>query len=433
MNQRIFWPFLMLVTATLACSLLPSAATEQAATPGVDTIATLVALQLTAAVQSATPAPTAGQTAVATELPAIASGMRVVYAKSGNIRLWERGAPKQLTNSGQDSEPKISDDGTVVIFRRSGELWAVNADGTNERVLAASDALAALPHTYAGKMQVRRFDFSPKTHTVYFNTLVAGDTFPAPLYDLEMVDADAPVVKLFLNDGQGGDEFTFSPDGSKIALAQNEKINTAHADGSNLKTVFTFPPVSLYSEQNYIPQIVWMPDSSGFKTVIPAQDGMNRPSDPTRFYYIPADGGPPAQLAEFVAWPAFEDRPYISPDGAKVLYVRPQGANLELHVIDAGTADRMYFFYATGNFGILGWAPDSTHVIYWIDDKRRAWMSAPDDPAIPLSDVTFAGQVTWVDENHYLFMNESELRMRTPGQPSILIDSEVEDSFDFSP
>ena len=111
------------------------------------------------------------------------------------------------------------------------------------------------------------------------------------------------------------------------------------------------------------------------------------------------------------------------------MYLKEQGGNLELHVIDASTADKTYFGYARDKFGILGWTPDSKNMLFWIDDPRRTWMAAGDNQS-PLSDVTYAANVTWVDANTYLFLNESELRLRTLGQPSQVIDTGVTGSFD---
>ncbi len=433
MNRRAFLPVFILIVMALACSLAPASTSQDGGTPGSDTIATLVALQLTTVAQSTTSSPTTAETPVASQPSGTGNTLQVVYSQSGNIRLWDGIGPKQLTASGLDSAPKISDDGAVVAFRRNGELWAVNADGTDERVLASAGALAALPHTEpGGPLELRLFDFAPHSHDVYFNTTLVSDPFSVPQYDLVKVNADNPVVQPLLNGDQGGYEFTFSPDGTKIALTRSDKINLVNADGSGLKTVFTFPLVMMYSEVSYTPQVVWLPDASGFKTVIPASDALGNPAAPTRFMFVPADGSQAAQLAEFVAAPAFADRPYISPDGAKVLYAKPQGANLELHVIDASTADQMVFWYAADKFGILGWAPDSVHFIYWIDDTRRTWLGSLGAQGIPLSDVSFASNVTWLDAKRYLFMNETELRIRTLGQPSILIEAGVGDGFDFS-
>src|SRR5258706_3163625 len=443
MHRRAFWPVFILMSAALGCSSSTGSVRDIAC--ALQGVSPLVCNQGPSQPSDGpggtpgvggteTPAPSASATLPPTPTLKPRIVLEVVYSQAGNIWLWaETALPKQLTGSGQDSVPKISDDGVVVAFRRNGELWAVNADGTNERVLASAGALAALPHTDSGgPLEPRFFDFAPHSHDGYFNTMLIGNPFSVPQQDLAKANADNPAVQSLLNDDQGGDEFTFSPDGTKIALARSDKINVANADGSGLKTVFTFPFVMLYSEASYTPQVVWLPDASGFKTVIPAQDALGDPSALTRFMFVPADGSQAAQLAEFVAAPAFADRANISPDGAKVLYAKPQGANLELHVIDASTADQMVFWYAASNFGVLGWAPDSIHFVYWIDDSRRTWLGSMVAQGIPLSDVTFANKITWLDANRYLFMNETELRMRTLGQPSILIESGVDEGFDFA-
>jgi hypothetical protein len=321
----------------------------------------------------------------------------------------------------------------VVAFRRNGELWAVNADASHQHVLASASALTALPHSGNGLVQARQFDFAPRSHDLYLNTTLAGDSVPELEYNLARVNADSASFQPLLDGSQGGGNFIFSPDGQKIALPRTDKINVVNADGTGLKTVFTFPSVMMYSEMSYIPDVVWLPDGSGFKTVIPAQNQLENPSAPTRFMFILADGSLAAKLAEFVASPAFANRPVISPDGAKVLYTKAQGANLELHIIDASTADQIYLSHEANKFGILGWTPDSTHVVYWLDDPRRTWLGPQESPALALSDVTFADHLIWIDSKHFLFLNGSELRLRTLGQPSILIDSNLsENTFDFT-
>ncbi len=444
MKRGFFFPGLILMIAALACSRTPSsggsmrdiACALQGVPPQVCNPATSAPLDVGASGDDSIPAPSPG----GEEIPVSASTptptappesiLKVVYARSGNIWLWDGVSTNHLTASGLDSDPRISDDGTLVAFRRNGGLWVVNADGTRERLLVSAGNLAALPHVNSGPPALRLFDFAPKSHDVYFNTTLLGESFSTPEYNLAKVNADNPSLQSLLNNDQGGGQFTFSPDGRKIALARNDKINVVNSNGSDLKTVFTFPSVMMYSEVSYIPQVAWLPDGSGFKTVIPAQDQLANPSAPTRFMFIPVDGSQAAQLAEFVAGPAFANRPYISPDGSKVLYVKQQGANLELHVIDAGTADRAYFWYPARNFGILGWAPDSIGVIYWVDDTRRTWLGSLDNPAVPLSDVGFADRVTWLDTKSYLFINENELRIRSIGQPSVLIDSGVKGELD---
>jgi hypothetical protein len=422
MNRRILFLMFVLVSITLACVQTPSTPSGGGGDNALDDEAVAPAAK-----DTATPA--------VTEAKAPKNFLRVIYAKGGNIWLWDdiAASPKQLTKSGLDSSPKVSDDGSVIAFLRNGELWAVNDNGDNERALASFRALAGLPHTGDAKsVEPRQFDFAPGGHDVYFNISLVGDSATTSEYNLVKVNADFLSLQSLLDGNQGGGRFVFSPDGKKIALPRNDGINVVNADGSNLITAFIFPLVLLNTEVNYIPQVVWMPDGSGFKTVIPPRDGISDRSAPARFYYIFADGGEPAQLAEFIAVPAIESQPSISPDGSKVLYAKMQGSDLELHVIDASTADQMYFSYAADRFGILGWTPDSKQVIYWIDDRRCPWSSSPNSPAVPLSDVTFADQVTWVNAGRFLFLNESELRIRVFDQPSILIDKDVTGGFDFS-
>jgi hypothetical protein len=426
-EPKIFW----LVFALFLVACAPSTPPNTLIPPGDgEVIATAVAQQLTAAVQWTVPPPSAE-----TPVPAVTSkptktSLKVVYSTNSGLRLWDGATVRPLTDSGADARPQISDDGQIVAFSRAGELWAVSADGSNPRALADSGTLANLPRSAEGKPEVSQFVFAPGSHDVYFNTILMTESYPIAQYDLAKVNADAPVVQSLLKNGDGG-KIVFAPDGRKIALVQPEKINVVNADGSGSKTVFTFKMVSTYSEWFYLPEIAWMPDASGFKTVIPASDPLANPKKRTRFYFVPASGGKAAQLAEFLAAPVFQSGVFISPDGTKVLYGKEQGGNLELHVIDASTADKMYFWQPRDKFGPRGWTPDSQGLLYWRDDTRRTWLLAADGQASPLSDVTYATSVAWVDANRYLFVNETELRLRTLGQPSLLVDADFSGNFDF--
>lgn len=378
------------------------------------------------------PSPTLVRPPTATPAPTPVSAARVVYGKDGSIWYWDGGSKKQITSSLSDTAPKISDDGLRVVYQRNGALWAINSDGTSLQMLISASALASVPHTASGAVRPGQYDFAPRSHIVYFNTIVVDNKLQVPDYDLFLVNADEPSPQLLLNGEQGAGQFVFSPDGARIALARKDSINIVKADGSELKSVFTFPAVMPADGKPYIPEIVWLADGSGFVTVIPAPDNLGSPAGPARLMFISAEGGQVAQLAEFNASPIAANRPFIAPNGSKVLYTKVQEGDLELHVIDAGTADKMYFRHAASSFGILGWTPDSTGVVFWVDDKRASWLgSLADSKTEPLNvDVAFADKVTWVDSTSYLFMNELELRICIFGQPSILIDTGVNGGFD---
>ena len=177
---------------------------------------------------------------------------RAVYAKGGTIWLWDAASPpKQLTSfrvddlatpyKEQDQSPKISEDGQVIAFIRDNNLWAMDGDGTNQRMLVSAADLAALSRSLADSYhRPRQFDFAPHSHDIYFNiTTMIKDT-PDFEDNLARVSADSPGVRALLSDGQAGDDFVFSPDGTKIALPRTNKINVVNMDGTGLKTVFSF-------------------------------------------------------------------------------------------------------------------------------------------------------------------------------------------------
>ena len=387
---------LLLTLCLFACQATTSSALATSAAPA-DAVASQVADNLTAAVPTSGLPPASGLTGN--------PDLRVVYEKSGNLWAWTGSSISQITSGGPDSRPRLSADGKLVAFQRGAELWVVEISGQNPRKLYGE--AGALP---------LQFEFAPSGHKVYFTSVASDGT---PRFDLNLADADGNSARPLLAAGQGG-EFTFLSDGSQLALVQPDKIIVARADGMGAQVVHQFPPTK-GPKGDYLPHIAWMDNGYGFKTVIPGK--------PARFMFIMAAGGQVAQLAEFPAAPPSISDTYIAPDGSKLMYLKEQGGNFELHVIDASTADKTYFGYARDKFGILGWTPDSRNMLFWIDDPRRTWMAAGDNQS-PLSDGTYAAAVTWVDANTYLFLNESELRLRIVGQPSQAIDTGVTDSFD---
>jgi len=364
---------------------------------------------------------------------------RVVYAKGGTIWLWDAtNSPKQLTSSRgddpatqfkeQDQFPKISEDGQVIAFVRDNTLWAMDASGANQRMLVSATDLASLSRSAAGTYhRPRQFDFAPHSHDVYFNITTMMKDTPTFEDNLAKVSADSPGVRALLDDSQGGESFVFSPDGKKIALPRTNKINVVNGDGTGLKTVFSFQPIKMKDESFYVPEIVWLPDNSGFKTVIPSADSVA----PARFMFISSDGAIVAKLAEFNALSTFANHPFMTPDGSRVLYTKAHGADLEVHVIDAGTADKTYFSHAAADFQILGWAPDSRSFLCAMDGST--WLVPPGGVVTNLLDVPNAGKLVWVDAQRFLFVaRDSSLHFGKLSQPSIVLADGLDDAtFDF--
>ncbi len=336
-------------------------------------------------------------------------GAQAVYEKSGNLWAWTGdSAPLQLTSGGADSRPRLSPDGKLVAFQRGTGLWAVEISGQNPRKLFGENS--AVP---------AQFEFAPSSHKVYFTSAGLDGQLR---FDLNLADADSGLSQNLLPAGRGG-RFTFAPDGKLLALVRPDQIATAQADGSGAQVVFSFQSTQ-GSNGEYLPQIMWMDNGFGFKTIIPGGAGQ-----PARFMFIMYMGGTPAQLAEFSAAAPTVSESFIAPDGSKAAYLKESGDNLELHVIDASTADKAYFAHKRGQIALLGWTPDSQNLLFWLDDARSTWMMSG-NAQNPLSDVSFAADVRWLDANSYIFRNDSELRLRILGQPSQIIDTGITGGFD---
>ena len=418
-------PLLFLILAVLACNLPFGTATPDAPPATLD-VTTLVAENLTAAALG-----TAAASSEVTGTPApepVRTNLNVVYARGGNIILWrESASPINLTASGQDDAPAISDDGQVIVFLRNGELFSIRADGSGERQLVSQAFMDGFRAADMLSVRLLEYGFAPGSHEVYFNLLGETDAFPVPLNDLQRADADTGAINVVLSAGSGGGVWTFSPDTQWLALTQGDKIRVLRRDGSDDRVVFTFKFVSTYSEWTYYPQVVWKNDSTGFYTVIPASAALDNLSEPSRFYYVPL-GGEAARLAEFVTVPVWQSFPSISPNGAQVAYARQDGASQALHVIDASTADRVYT--TAPSLSIMGWNPDSLRVVYRTDDPANVSALAFGAPSLALNDATTFSSLRWVSENRYLFLSGEELRVRQIPDASILLDSGVT-SYDF--
>jgi Tol biopolymer transport system component len=269
----------------------------------------------------------------------------------------------------------------------------------------------------------------PGSHTIYFNTLViAGEAgYRIPQVDLYSVnaDGDGDAITTQESPGSGGVPY-FSPDGTIVALAQPDKIIFMEVTGAYWNVALTFPKILTYSEWMYVPEVVWLPDSSGVWVVIPASDPLSDPTQPSTFWNVPISGSPSVQTT-FVAVPAFASAPVISPDGSKVLYLGESGGEDNLQVLQVDGLDTGYTFAESGQVGIVNWSPDSTHFVYWLPQPATTYIAAVGEIAYNVSDTSpIAIAAQWIDDNRVIYIGDSgELRYRTVDGISSLIDAGV--------
>jgi len=422
MGKKLIPILLVFVLTTLACNLTTPATP---APPVVD------------AITPDTGGVTPGSPGVTTEPvlppPAIALPLEVVYSKAGNIWLWTEvsDTPVQLTSSGTDRSPRLDPSGTRVAFLRGFELWTINTDGSNLRFLVSTAFLASLVPPTTGTGVIHWFQWDLIYPYVWFGTSEQGEAYTIPVFDLFSVSADGGSDPFRAGAPGYGGVATFSPDGTKVALAQPTKIVFMyHLDGTGYRDALTFDIVLTYSEWFYVPEVVWKDDSSEFRTVIPAHDPLGDPSEGTEFWSVPVSGSP-VLLGGFTAVPAFMDFPRLSPNAMNVLYMMPNGGNSDLYLTGFTIGNELYSSYPPSQWGTVGWAPDNTGFVYWMDDTRSLWLGYLGSAAVPLTDTAHAEQIQWVDLVRLLFISDGDLRLGYAAGASAVLDTGVDRGYDF--
>jgi Tol biopolymer transport system component len=164
---------------------------------------------------------------------AYASGVPGVRADHIFLRSLDGKSVKQLTkDDANDAAPAFSPDGSHIVFTRDktynwgglasnwdagGVICVIKSDGTGFRQVTKDGSMAVDPH------------FSPDGKTILFSGDDGLSTVP--------VDGSAPPTPL---GGLSGTYAVYSPDGASIAFVQgrfakDQRVFTAHADGSGLK------------------------------------------------------------------------------------------------------------------------------------------------------------------------------------------------------
>ena len=130
----------------------------------------------------------------------------------------------------------------------------------------------------------------PANGETWFNTehpLEYGKYYLGDLWRFKIEDGS---VEQILQEEQGGQFFSFSPDGKYLVMAGSQYLRIMHADGSEVRQLFEFPQLSICSEVNVWVTPWWYPDSSGI--ILNVQPGcLNDPSSwPFGLWWIPLEG-----------------------------------------------------------------------------------------------------------------------------------------------
>jgi len=365
---------------------------------------------------SPSPTPTAAPATVSPSPTPNPTVLRVAYSKGGHIMLWTESKGSRQLADVTFEQVRISDDGQVVAYLARNslgiyEIFAVNADGTNQRLLVGRDYLQNVQP--AG--QIVSYDFAPASHTLHFVT---------DRYDLYRVNAASGSPAPVFGSGRGG-FFRFSPDGQWMALYHPNELVLARPDGSEARVVFQYPPDFRYTMVG--PEIVWKPDSSGFYTV--SASGPPGSPDSMTVWFIPVAGRPVKQMSYTGPYGA-----HLSPDGRKVAYLYDQHEPIDVHVVTADGKDTTYDSYS--KVGFMGWAPDSKHFLLDLSKDGRLrvpYLCAVGEQPVKLTDTDDALPVVWIDAQRVLFASHGKaLHLQRVGAPSILLEADASSWFDYT-
>lgn len=331
--------------------------------------------------------------------PVTIAGLEIAYVRDGDLWLWMDGiGAQQLTASGDVSDVRISDDGRIIAFTRGQEIWAIRSDGSNQHLLVRDTYLKSLMQEN-GTIKLADFNWFPGKPMIYFSTyLESSDVeYPQLRYDTHLVDVNNGSPTQWLGPGDGG-KLSVSPNGNLVAVSSPDRIDLIDLQTSNRKNLLTYPKIAVY-ETDFSPQVVWMPDSSGFKTVIPSQTENGVNLDQARFLYVSL-GGVVASLSIFDIVPLYESQLSISPDGGYVLYVWTSAdGQRELRLLDSSGAMKAYR-KSPQQIRALAWSPDSKRFFYSIGDNYAVYMGGLDD--YPVVDLDASWSAQWVSDQYYI-------------------------------
>jgi hypothetical protein len=346
-----------------------------------------------------------------------AAVLTIAYIDNGNIWVIEgSNPPLQVTSGGNASYVVISDDGQKIAFAtwdgltQSTELRSVNSDGSGQVLLLSQPNFDALPPPLGGALHhtIHRMQFKPCSQDLLFST---RSVYEGPGLETQnnliQIDTTTTTMTTLLAPGDGGAAFTISPDGSKIAIQNPERIGFANIDGSGLiPSAHTYTPVITYSEFMWPPPVRWAPDSSAIGLAMPSQD----PFDPSAYgsiWTVQADGSGATLSTTITAQFYWTQRieTTISPDLGALCYMRETGTPNVWNLYFASFDGSGEVLYDTADLRQSGWSPDSTNYAYVVDTGSGAELRVGRVGYAPLTLTATSGMlrdIQWVDDMRML-------------------------------
>jgi hypothetical protein len=341
--------------------------------------------------------------------------LRIAYANPDGLWIWEEeSAVKQLENAGDIQQVLISNDGLVIVFIRlldenRAELWAINADGSNERRLVSAeeftrldgskDALGVMPDSLQWEPNSHHLTFF--TYPIYHTLWIFQPIIPW------LVDVDTGILSTAPY--QGG-HIGYSPDGKHVAIYNPHDLSLSNTDGSNYKgdILDSYHGITM-GESTYSPIPKWSEDSKSLMVALPDQDEIYTSDATVTVWQVPVEGTP----VSIGHWRAFSPSVSFSLKLTTMAYWSwPEGtANQRiLHLArlddktDQGNTDLIYIQGEMVDF--LAWSPDSQHFMFSMtgsNAKKQLYIGNICWLPVLVMESGNLGTAAWIDDSHYIY------------------------------
>jgi len=349
----------------------------------------------------------------------------VVYSIDGSLTLSVGfNAPVPLTEGYGDFSPLISPDGSMVLFKRSAglspagldrfDLWVINIDGSEARQAVAATDLPGEMGEMMGESDPVLFDrlpyqiaWLPDGSGVVFNTMLAVDYGETTFNDLWVIDLASDSVTQVIADGQGGN-FAYSPDGSKLMVANSTTVSIVDASLENRRQLLTFPFVNTASEFAFTPMPVWAPDGSYALVAIPdpTMGGYSIAEIEAEIWQLPINGE--ARMVSAYSGFYLNDAMngvMFSPDGLHFAYYSGPFMEGSLNI---STLEGEIVTSFDSGVEVLGWSTDGSLITLYADTPYLAGLERAVEE-LPMHEETYGwwAEYKWVSPSTYVGLDFS--------------------------
>ena len=296
-------------------------------------------------------------------------------------------------------------DGSRILIAHNAEVWAVMSDGSRLWRISEARGRAKIegvpPPTSIGWMT--SFDVtSDGKHVVYTTCWYPPAGASTSLAQLDVYDFNYELAVVGL-DGQDPRRLTrhrafdnypaWSPDGTRIAFVSDQHLTEAEkrrsrwpppglftmaADGRDIRRIATDLTVAWQPP-------AWSPDGRSLAVAAAIRYVGSRTmaegfwafgAGDHALYVVPADGAGFVRLSEAVSGGAW------SPDGTRLAFAKPEGAEVALYTIAADGSDaqrvttipRLRTSHGThatrGWIHTIAWSPDGSKLLYACGDRQ---------------------------------------------------------------